>query len=182
MNDQTEQPQQTYGWQQPTDPIRWGWRAPPPRAGWASPARRRVCGYRRAAILSAAIAGLCLLVAAVAALAAIAPPPAAATATPAPRHQAAAAPTAPPTEDPGITACRDVAERSERVQGGGPPPTDAERAKTRRMLAASQHADLREVAAELERTKDGNLYEQAEASGKLVGACAAAGIRAGIGD
>jgi hypothetical protein len=95
------------------------------------------------------------------------------------RSEAAAAR---PTEDPGITACRNVTQRMDRTKAGGPPPSDAERAEARALLARSAHPDLREVGRQLEATKNGNLYEQAEASGALLRACMAAGIQAGLTD
>jgi hypothetical protein len=88
---------------------------------------------------------------------------------------------APAQLDPGLAACHDVAERMDRVAAGGPGPSDAERARTRTMLAASRHQDLRAVAKVLTDTKDADLMTQAEASGQLLGACVGHGIAAGAG-
>ena len=82
--------------------------------------------------------------------------------------------------DPGMVACRGVADRVDRVAKGGPPASDAERAQARAQLHQSTNPELREVADQLNAAnRSGSLVKQAEASGALVAVCAGVLAKAG---
>jgi hypothetical protein len=85
-----------------------------------------------------------------------------------------------PAPDPGVVACRGVADRVDRVAKGGPPASDAERAQARAQLHQSTNPELREVADQLDAAdRSGSLVKQAEASGALVAVCAGVLAEAG---
>jgi hypothetical protein len=103
---------------------------------------------------------------------------------PAPQPQAPPATTSahPPNEDPGVTACRQIAEGMTQALAGGPPLTPTEREANLRLLEASGHPELRDAAVAMRGALDADPATQTEAAARLLDACDQVAIEAGLGD
>lgn len=80
--------------------------------------------------------------------------------------------------DPGVTACKTIARRAAAKKA----PTDLQRAAGWRDLQASQHEDLQNAGAKLQKAwTEGDLADQVEANVNAAMACAVHGVEVKVG-